>query len=189
MSAQTLTSRLAARFAQFTPRERVLLAIMAAVLGSGLIFVVSWTALGSMRELASGNTERRDVILDLLAERDAIVAARAEQTALTEKLANNTLRLSSFIESTATRVGLPAPTEFNDRQTPREGGITAFETTATFNGVDLADFDRLMNEFRNTDELVFIQSVSIEPGRGRSAETMVAEVTLVTYRRSEGGGR
>lgn len=184
MSDSKLMSTLSRKLGELSARERILLAIMMAVISTGLVFVVVWTAAGALRELSGGNDERRDVMLELLGQRASFAAQQAEQTELDEKLSNNELRLSSFIEGCATRAGLSAPTEFNDRQTPREGGITAFETSATFQGVELADFDRLMNELRATEELIYIQAVSLEPGRGRSADSLTAEITLVTYRRT-----
>jgi hypothetical protein len=182
-------SALSAKIAQLSPRERLLLGVMVAWLSIGATLVVIWVAVGSMRELSQGNDDRRAAMLELLAQRTTFAQQQAASQELAERLSNNELRLSSFIESAATRAGLPAPTDFNDRQTPREGGITAFETTARFQGIELADFDRLMNELRSSEELVYIQHVSLEPGRGRSASQLVAEVTLVTYRRQAGGSR
>lgn len=184
MSESKIVATISQKIGELSARERILLAIMLAVLSTGLVFIVVWTAAGSLRQLGSGNDERRTVMLELLAQRASFAVQQAKQTALNEKLSNNELRLSSFIEGAATRAGLSAPTEFNDRQTPREGGITAFETTATFQGVELADFDRLMNELRATEELIYIQAVSLEPGRGRSSDSLTAEITLVTYRRT-----
>lgn len=185
----TGTSGIGAKLSAMSPRERTLLVVLGCVLGSGALFLAVWTSWGALSELNEGNDARREAMLQLLAQRDTFAAAAAERAELEEKLTDNDLRLSSFIETAATRAGMPAPREFEDRQSPREGGIVAVETTATFDGIELADFDRLLNDLRSSDELVYIQSVSIEPGRGRNSDSMSGEITLATYRRQQGGDR
>lgn len=182
----TLMSRIAERLEGFTPRERVLLGAMAAILSVGLFAIVVYTMTGTLRTLQSDNDERRDALTNLLSQRDTYAQARAESDALQAQLDENPLRLSSFIEARATRLGIRSPSEYVDRQEPRDDGIVELQTTAEFPGIELGDLDALLREFVATDQLVFVQEISVQPARGRGNEGHQVEVTLVTYQR--GGG-
>lgn len=172
------------QLANLSSRELKLLAAMFVVLGTGLVSVVGYSVSNAMSELERGNEERRMLIQDVASRAEAWRARAAEQARVQSALRDNRLRLSSFIESRATRLRIASPQGYTDRQNPREGGIVALETTATFQGLDLTQLDELLNEFQSTEELVYIQEVSVEPARGRATEGLQVRVTLVTYQRA-----
>jgi len=182
----TLMDRIAERLDGFTPRERMLLGIMAGIFAVGISAIVVYTMTGTLRTLSADNNEKREALSNLLAERDTYAQARAESDALQAQLDENPLRLSSFIEARATRLGIRSPSEYVDRQEPRDDGIVELQTTAEFPGIELGDLDALLREFVGTEELVFVQEIAVQPARGRGNDGHQVEVTLVTYQR--GGG-
>jgi type II secretory pathway component PulM len=186
MSERTpLATRLAERWEQFTPRERSLLLVMLGVLLSGVVLITTYTTWQKFSALQSENDARREILGQLLAQRDTF-RARAEQSArVQEQLEDNDLRLSTFIESSATRAGMARPTDFTDREQQRDGNIVAMETSAMFPSVEMQQLTDLLNEVESTDELVFVQQVKVSPPRGRNAEGLQATITLVTYQKSE----
>ncbi len=184
---ETFGERMRERWEQLSSRERTLLAAWVAIMALGLTSIAVYQATTTLGHLAEGNDDRREAIAMLLAERDdfraRIEQARTEQ----EKLENNELRLSSFIEAAATRQGIRSPSEYNDRREVRDNGIAAMQTTAVFPSMDMVQLDELLNTFQNTEELVYIEQVAVEPPRGRNTEGLQVEVTLVTYERASAG--
>jgi hypothetical protein len=176
------------QLANLSKRERVLLLILFGVLGSGIVLVSGYSLSTRLSDLEAGNRERRALLREVHEQSSVWRQQAEEMRRVQEQLADNRLRLSSFIESRATRLRIASPTGYTDRQNPREGGIVAIETTAQFQGVDIGQLDELLNEFQTTDELVYIQEVTVEPPRGRGTEGLQVKVTLVTYQRASEGG-
>lgn len=182
-------NRLLTWFEELSEREQKLLGVMLVVVSLGVFLVASFGISSAFEKVDAQNERLRGALDAVLQQRDTFRSRAAAAQLAQSKLETNTLRLSSFIEARATRLGLASPRGFTDRQTPREDGITAFETTAQFQGLDLTQLDQLLNEFRNTDELVYIQEVQVDPSRARTTTGLDVRVTLVTYRRtvSDGG--
>lgn len=184
---ESFGERMRERWEQLSSRERLLLVVWVAVMLVGLTSIGVYKTITTLGELNESNDERRATIELLLAERDDFRARLERTRSEQEKLEDNTLRLSSFIEAAATRQGVRSPSEYNDRREDREDGIAAIQTTAVFPSMDMVQLDELLNTFQNTEELVYIQQVAVEPPRGRNTEGLQVEVTLVTYERSTGG--
>jgi hypothetical protein len=198
MSGNGMASRLLSRFESLNPRERTLLLVLAGILVPGLSAVLLYVRFGQLSELNRQNDLRRDVIAELLAERDQFAAAAAAEEALEEALDNNTLRLSSFVESRATELGVPVPNDFDDLNTPATGGIETIVTVAKFASMQLGDLDELLNDIESSPELVYIRGISVAPARGTSSRrgssgaatpgSLQVELTLATFRRAESRG-
>jgi hypothetical protein len=189
-TGNSIAARALARFAEFNPRERMLLGILASVLLPGLFSVVVYVLWNQLAELEKGNSDRREVIAELLAERESFQAAAARQARIEEQLESNSLRLSSFLEARATELDVPQPSDFDDINTPAAGGVQTLVTVAKFNRMDLSELATLLSDIENSDELVYIRGVNVEPTRGANAQAgvMQVELTLATFRRAEAGG-
>lgn len=184
---ESFGERMRERWEQLSSRERTLLTAWVAIMALGLTSIAIYQATTTLGHLAEGNDDRREAIAMLLAERDDFRARIEQSRTEQEKLDNNELRLSSFIEAAATRQGIRSPSEYNDRREVRDNGIAAMQTTAVFPSMDMVQLDELLNAFQNTEELVYIEQVAVEPPRGRNAEGLQVEVTLVTYERAAPG--
>ena len=175
------------RMAGLTDRERKLVLLM---LVTGLFMAL---ALGNMligntlRDTRAGNAERRAALELLIAERETYLQQTARVQDLDDRLRNNQVRLSSFIETRSERAGVPRPTEFRDHQQPLAGfeGITSVETTVTYPSMSFEQLMGLLDTIESSNELVFIQTLKVQPAR-RGQAGLDAELTLVTYRSGRG---
>ena len=62
-----------------------------------------------------------------------------------------------------------------------------YTTTAEFASVDLDQLERLMVSIEESEDLVFSRQLALTQAR-RGAEGFEVELTLATFRQSEGGG-
>jgi hypothetical protein len=189
-TGNSIAARALARFAEFNPRERMLLGVLASVLVPGLFSVVVYLLWTQLATLEKGNSDRREVIEVLLVERESFEAAAARQARIEEQLESNSLRLSSFLEGRATELDVPQPSDFDDINTPATGGVQTLVTVAKFTRMDLGELATLLSDIENSEELVYIRGINVEPTRGANAQAgmMQVELTLATFRRAEAGG-
>jgi hypothetical protein len=161
--------------------------VLTCVLTLGFGGLGAWQYSQAMETLRTGNSERRALMGRLLEERATYAVQLARQQRLEEQLDGNSLRMSTFVETLCTRLDVPRPREYTDRQVQRDGGITVLETAVEFDRLTLGQVDDLLNGIHATEELVFIQGVKISPVRNATDGALRLELTLVTYRRSQGG--
>jgi general secretion pathway protein M len=183
------SARASAQLAGMTPRERMLLLVMAVVLGTGATLISCWLLMQRLWELEDSNEQRRAMIGELLERQDDFAQLAAERDRIEEQLSGSEVRLSTFIESKATAIGISRPNEYTDRQVQRDGGITMLETIAEFDRLSLSDLDQLMNSIEESEELVFIQGLTVAPARRSENRELTVEVNLATFKRSTGGSR
>lgn len=175
---------LQARVAQLTERERKLLLLL------GLVAVVFLLMLGNLfvgnafSAMRDGNEDRRAALDLLITERERFLFEQEQARSLDARLDGNQLRLSSFVETTASQSGVPRPREFRDHSQPvGQTGVTSIETTVSFPSMSFEQLIDLLNAFEDSGELVFIQSLRITPAR-RGEHGLDADITLATYRRT-----
>ena len=178
--------RVDAALEKLNARERLLVGVMFAsfgLIGFLLTIGLTWQKSNELRESID---EERTVLTEVLAQRDTYLA-KAEETARREgQLRENTVRLSSFIEDAATSAGLGRPREFRDSQEPVEGhaDITRMRTTVRLTDVTFDQFKALLESIATTQDLVFIEKVSMSSGRGRQTNSnLEVEISLLTYKR------
>ena len=182
-----LFGRLEGALEKYTDRERRLLMIMAIIVPLMLVTLIGSMTFRSLGKLNDKIEDQRAVLSDLFAERVNFVESQLAEEALNEQLENNNLQLASFIEARANDAGVARPRNFRDQTLPLgEGGIEEVETTTTFTDMTPADLDNLMVEILTAPELVYVRRLTLAPGRGRDANGLQVELTLVTYRRSGG---
>jgi hypothetical protein len=187
MSAfSTVKTRLQEQWIGMTSRERVLLVIMFGVMGTGVSLITLYLLMQNLWRLEDENQQRRQVISELLERRADFAAESAERERIEDRLNGNEVRLSSFIESRVNEAGISRPSEYTDRQTQRDNGITVMETTAEFDRMSLGDIDELMNSIESSDDLVFIQGLTVAPARRSTEGELTVELNLVTFKRSRG---
>lgn len=175
---------LQARFAQLTDRERKLLVLLAAVAVVFLLMLANLFVGNAFAALRDGNDDRRAALELLIAERDRFLLEQQQARTLEARLDGNQLRLSSFVETTASQTGVPRPREFRDHSQPvGQTGVTSIETTASFPSMSFEQLIDLLNAFEDSGELVFVQSLRITPAR-RGEHGLDADITLATYRRT-----
>jgi len=178
----SLYDRLSNRLQRFTPREQRLLGVMGLVLGCGLLLVVGYIFASTASQVREDNDERRRVLQMLRMQSGDFMAGLERNRRDQEKLNNNDLRLTTFIESRAATNGISFPSNFSDREVPGPDGVTSYQTTADFASLELAEVATLLNAFDSTQELVYIQDISISPARAREGG-LFTKITLVTFRR------
>lgn len=185
MSGSTmLADRFEAALARFSDRERMLLGVMMLVFATLAVLGVTFVVRGRLADLHEGIEARRDALQLLATQADEYRRNSAYNDALREQLANNQIRLSTFIEGRAGRANIPRPREFRDAQQVLEGGITMYTTTADFGGIEFEQMQRLLQSIEEADELVFTRQVAVAPAR-RGGNGIDLEVTLATYKQEQ----
>jgi hypothetical protein len=176
------------RFDGLSSRERTLIGAMLTtfvVLGFGLAIGLTVQSSADLTEAI----EKKRLALDKLSQqRGTFVEKARERERRDEQLRTNTVRLSSFLEDATTAVGLGRPREFRDSQEPVAGfsAITALRTTVRLDEVTFDQFRQLVDSIARTDELVYIEKVSLSTSRGREAADKIdVEIAVVTYQRGD----
>ena len=169
-----------------TSRERVLLTVMLGIMSSGASLIVVYLLMQNLATLDDDNQQRRQAISEMLDRRADFAAEAAVRDRIEDQLNGNEVRLSSFIESRVNEAGIARPSEYTDRQTQRDNGITVMETIAEFDRMSLGDLDELMNSIESSEDLVFIQGLTVAPARRSTTGDLSVELNLVTFKRSRG---
>jgi general secretion pathway protein M len=111
-------SRLAAWFAEMSPRERRLLAVFGLCLGGFALFLVPMglgSVLSSRRET---NAELRAAIQKIQANRETIKAQQARRDQVAARYAKKAPKLGGFLEQLAKDTGLEIPEAQEKPETP-----------------------------------------------------------------------
>jgi hypothetical protein len=164
---------------RFSERERKLLIIMVISVGTMFSVVFGVTAQRTLSDMQEEIAEKREALELLVQHRDEYRANAIRNATLRAQLANNTVRLSTFIEGKSGRASMGRPHEFRDNEFNMDGGVTMRSTTAEWNSAEPEQILRFLDSVESADELVYVRQVSVAPAR--RAEGLEFEVTLVTF--------
>ena len=175
----TLMDRLDAFMERFSERERKLLMVMVLCVGTMLCVVFTLTVQRTLADMREDIEEKREALDLLIQYREDFRQNAARNAVIRNQLANNDVRLSTFIESKAGRASLGRPQEFRDNEFDMDGGVTMRSTTAEWSSVEPAQIIRFLDSVESAEELVYVRQVAVAPAR--RAEGLQLEVTLVTF--------
>lgn len=175
----TLLDKLDTLMERFTERERKLLIVMVLSVGTMLCVLIGYKVSTSLTDIQEEITEKREALDLLVQNRDEFQANASRNAILREQLADNGVRLSTFIEGKSGRASMGRPQEFRDNEFDMDGGVTMRSTTAEWNSVEPDQVFRFLNSVESAEELVYVRQVSVAPAR--RAEGLELEVTLVTF--------
>ena len=175
----TLMDRLDAFMERFSERERKLLMVMIVCVGTMLCVVFSLTVQRTLADMQEEIAEKREALDLLIEHRDEFRQNAARNEIIRSQLADNQVRLSTFIEGKAGRASLGRPHEFRDNEFEMDGGVTMRSTTAEWRAVEAPQIVRFLDSVESAEELVFVRQVSVAPAR--RADGLQLEVTLVTF--------
>lgn len=179
----SLMDRLDTFMERFSERERKLLMVMVVCVGTMLCVLFSFTVRNTLVDMQEEIAEKREALDLLVQHRDEFRANAVRNATLRAQLANNEVRLSTFIEGKSGRASMGRPSEFRDNEFEMDGGVTMRSTTAEWTSVEPEQMLRFLDSVENADELVYVRQVSVAPAR--RAEGLQLEVTLVTFDQEE----
>lgn len=187
--ASPLLDKLATFYDERTEREQKLLLIMGV---TAILMVLTLAFLLIQSSLVGGRQKvqaQRQALAAISTQGSDFLAEAASMEDFEERLDSNAIRLSSFLESSASRADSPRPHEFRDHQSPvgNAPGVVQVETTATFPPMTMDQFLDLTDEIESSDELVFIHGLRVQPSRRGEQHQLDVEMTIITFRRSAGG--
>ncbi len=175
----TLMDRLDTLMERFTERERKLLIVMVISVGTMLCVLIGYNVSTTLADIQEEITEKREALDLLVSNREEFQVNSSRNSMLREQLADNSVRLSTFIEGKSGRASMGRPREFRDNEFDLDGGVTMRSTTAEWASVEPDQVFRFLNSIEADDELVYVRQVAVTPAR--RAEGLELEVTLVTY--------
>ncbi|MFT6400694.1 MAG: hypothetical protein ACJAYU_005472 [Bradymonadia bacterium] len=175
----TLMDKLDTLMERFTERERKLLIVMVLSVGTMLCVLIGYNVSITFSDIQEDIAEKRDALDLLVGNREEFQANAGRNAILREQLADNEVRLSTFIEGKSGRASMGRPQEFRDNEFDLDDGVTMRSTTAEWNSVEPDQVFRFLNSVETAEELVYVRQVSVAPAR--RAEGLELEVTLVTY--------
>ena len=175
----SLMDKLDSFMERFSERERKLLMVMVVSVGTMLCVVFGFTAQRTLSDMQEEIAAKREALDLLVSHRDEFRTNAIRNATLRAQLANNEVRLSTFIEGKSGRASMGRPSEFRDNEFDMEGGVTMRSTTAEWTSVEPQQILRFLDSVQNAGELVYVRQVSVAPAR--RAEGLQLEVTLVTF--------
>lgn len=158
--------------ARLNPRERNLLVLWAVSMIALVLFLGSWLAWSSISEKVDAAAAYQDT-LDLLSRRQAEFLASQNKDnggSLDERVANNELKLQSFLDREAARHTLKI-SNFKESNAPLGGkkgdpkAILEESITIDVEDAPFPDLSRFLDSIARSKELIVVKRVHVERSR------------------------
>jgi hypothetical protein len=185
---QGLIERIMDALGRLSQRELVLVLILVISFPSMGIWTV-FNKIGAGTEAIESEIESYERAIRLLVEQQTDLAERLERAELFRARIENgeELQLHGFLERECVESSVDRPSSYADNITPindpqtREVVMQQIQTIAEISRVDPLPLSRLLHNIANSDELVYLRAIDLQPARGHPDQYRV-RLTLTTFR-------
>lgn len=166
-------------FGRLSSREKLMVLGAALALAAFLLFFVSYSFHGALRQGEARITGKLGQLQEVQRLAAGYSQAEKERAALERQLRNNKVKLFTLVEETAKRQGVEVGGMTDRGNHPREGKIVESSVDVTFTRIELIKLVRFLSAIETRTNLVKVTKLQV---RARSDQPVLdAWLTLTTY--------